>query len=374
MIYLDYAASGIPYEECVELLCRLSLDHYANPGALHTPGSLARGVLNRSRKTLARLLSVRDREVFFTSGGTEANNWGILLGCHQGRGREILAGATEHKSVLESARAMAVQGYRTRLIYPDSSGLFSPEAVEAAITADTAMLCIQAVNNETGAVQDVEGIARVARKHRVPFLCDGVQSFGHVDLALSHADLISLSAHKFGGPRGIGCLVIRQSLGALPLLHGGGQELGLRSGTENLPAIAAMARAAELACESLEAEDRRLRRLKALLLTKLQEADPNITENIATDRSHPGILNCHIPGISAEALAVRLDAKGICVSPGAACSARDPEPSHVLLAMGVSRDRASRSLRFSLGRGTSEADIVLTAAAVKEILHNGKER
>ena len=374
MIYLDYAASGIPYEACIELFCQLSLGHYANPGAVHTPGSIARGILNRSRRTMARLLSVRDREVFFTSGGTEANNWGILLGCHQGRGREILVGATEHKSVLECARSMSMQGYRTRLIYPDSNGLFSPEAVAAAITPDTAMICIQAVNNETGTVQDVEAISRVARRHRVPYLCDGVQSFGHVDLDLSHADLISLSAHKFGGPRGIGCLVVRQSLRTRALLHGGGQELGLRSGTENLPAIAAMARAAELACESLEAEGRRLRDLKALLLTKLTEADPHITENSSVPNAHPGILNCHIPGISAEELAVRLDAKGICVSPGAACSARDPEPSHVLLAMGFSRDRASRSLRFSLGRLTTEAEIIQTAAAVKEILRKGKER
>ena len=374
MIYLDYAASSIPYEECVQLLGSLSLTHFANPGALHGPGNQARAVLNRSRKSLARLLGVKDREVFFTSGGTEANNWGILLGCRQGRGREILVSATEHKSVLAAARAMEPRGFRIKLLYPDSSGRISPEAVSAAITSDTAMLCVQAVNNETGVVQDVRAMSEIARQHRVPYLCDGVQSFGHVRQDLTGADLVSLSAHKFGGPRGVGCLVIRQSLHPEPLLHGGGQELGLRSGTENLPAIAAMARAAELAAEGLDREIIRLEMLKNLLLTSLREADPRITANADPSLSSPGIVNFHFPGISAEELTVRLDARGICVSPGAACSARDNQPSHVLLAMGHSRERAAQSLRFSLGRNTTEADIAQTVAAIEDILHIRKER
>ena len=374
MIYLDYAASNIPYKECIELFCSMSLNHFGNPGAIHTSGNQARAILNRSRKTLAGLLGVRDREIFFTSGGTEANNWAVLLGCCQGHGREILVGATEHKSVLASARAMERRGFRVRILQPDRHGIFSPESVSAAVTSDTAMICIQAVNNETGVIQDVAALSRVARQHRVPFLCDAVQSFGHVAQDLSGADLISLSAHKFGGPRGVGCLVIRQSLQVQPLLHGGGQELGLRSGTENLPAIAAMARAAELSAQQLASESLRLVRLKTLFLSKLKEISADIEDNAPVDQTHPGILNCYFPGISAEELTVRLDAKGICVSPGAACSARDSEPSHVLRAMGYSPERAGQSLRFSFGRSTTQDEILQTASAIADILHPRKER
>lgn len=365
MIYLDYAASCVPFAEAAELHCRLSLACYAGPGALHGPGSEARGILNKSRKTLARLLAVRDREVFFTSGGTESNNWAVKLGCRLGRGKTILVGAAEHKSVLEPACAMEKEGFRVKRLFPDENGHITPDALKASLTPDVCLVCIQAVNNETGAVQDVEGISRITHAARVPFLCDGVQSFGHVDLPLHKADLITLSAHKFGGLRGTGCLIVRYPYTLPPLLHGGGQELGARSGTENVPGIAAMALAAEMALAQLPEEQIRLSALRDRLLAGLQETDPEIRVN--AEPGHPGILNCYFPGISAEALTAKLSNKGICVSPGAACAARDPQPSHVLLAMGCPAQRASRSVRFSLGRNTTEAEIEETLAAIAEV-------
>lgn len=366
MIYLDYAASCPPFAESAELACRLSLSHYANPGALHDSGAQARGILNRSRKTMAQLLGCRDREIFFTSGGTEANNWAVKLGCRQGRGKTILAGGTEHASILDAARAMEAEGYRLKLLPTDENGHISPQVLKESLTEDTCLVCIQAVNNETGAVQDVAGIAAVTHAARVPFLCDAVQSFGHLDLPLHKADFITLSAHKFGGPRGVGCLAVRYPYTLPPLLHGGGQELGLRSGTENVPGIAAMALAAERAVEMMDGENARLAILSAQLMAGLQALDPGIRVNGMPD--HPGIRNCWFPGRSAEALTAKLSLRGICVSPGAACAARDPQPSHVLLAMGYCRERASQSLRFSLGRNTSEEDIRETIAALKEIL------
>ena len=365
MIYLDYAASCVPFAEAAELSCRLSMSHYASPGALHTPGDLARGILNESRKTMAQLLQVRDREVFFTSGGTEANNWAVKLGCRQGRGRTILVGAAEHKSVLDAAYAMEKEGFRVKLLPSDEAGHISPAALEAALTGDVCLVCIQAVNNETGAVQDVEAISRITRSARVPFLCDAVQAFGHVALPLHRADLITLSAHKFGGLRGVGCLAVRYPYTLAPLLHGGGQELGLRSGTENVPGIAAMAYAARRALEELPAEQERLAGLAGKLLDGLREMEPRLQVN--GESGHPGILNCRFPGIRAEALTAKLSVKGICVSPGAACAARDPKPSHVLLAMGYSADRASQSIRFSLGRNTTEEEIEETLAAIGEV-------
>lgn len=365
MIYLDYAASCPPYPEGAELACRLSLSHFASPGAIHDAGSGARKVLNDSRKTMARLLNVRDREVFFTSGGTEGNNWAVKLGVKQGRGRTILVGAAEHKSVLDAALAMEKEGYRVKKLSPDQGGHITPAALEAALTADVCLVCIQAVNNETGAVQDIAALSAITHRAKVPFLCDGVQGFGHVEQPLHQADFLTLSAHKFGGVRGAGCLVVRWPYTLAPLLHGGGQELGLRSGTENIPGIAAMAYAAERALGELPGEGARLAGLSEQLLTGLKEIFPGMKVN--GEPGHPGILNCYFPGISAEAMTAKLSARGICVSPGAACAARDPKPSHVLLAMGYTPDRASQSVRFSLGRNTTAAEIAQTLEAVKAV-------
>lgn len=372
MIYLDYAASAPPFEACAKRMQDVMLSTFGNPGSLHRAGGEARKILQESRRTVARELKVQDREVFFTSGGTEANNWAVKLGCLTGPGKEILAFAAEHKSVLEAARAMEPLGYRVKLLYPDSSGRLLPETVEQAMGVDSALLCVQAVNNETGVLQDVEALARIARKNRVPYLCDAVQSFGHLSQPLHKADLITLSAHKFGGPRGVGCLVARYPYIPQPLLHGGGQELGLRSGTENLPGIAGMAMAAELSVKQLPQEQLRLEDLSRQLLEGLRLAEPRLEVNGNAPRQ-PGILNCRFPGISAEEMVVRLDLEGICVSAGAACAARDPQPSHALLAMGCSRTHAGESVRFSLGRNTTQEEILQTIKAVEKILH-GKRK
>jgi len=375
MIYLDYAASAPPYPEAIAEMSLVALEAYGNPGGLHRASETARGILQESRKKIAQALGAAEYEVFFTSGGTEANNWAVQLGCRLGKGKTILVGATEHKSVLQPALAMKQLGYRVELLYPDKTGRIPPETVRSAITADTALLCIQAVNNETGTLQDIGEISRIARSCHVPFLCDAVQSFGHLALPLNCADYVTLSAHKFGGPRGVGCLIARQNCLPQPLIHGGGQELGLRSGTENLPGIAAMTLAAELSCAALGEEQNRLSALTSLLLAGLREAEPGLTVNGDPICGHPGILNCRFPGISGEELTAKLDRKGICVSPGAACGARDPKPSHVLLAMGRSEAYARESIRFSPGRNTTEEEILRTVAAVKEILvPNRKEQ
>ena len=371
MIYLDYAASAPPYPQVAEKVRQVMIDAYGNPGAIHQAGNHARWILHESRRCLARLLNVREQEVFFTSGGTEANNWAVKLGCRNGDRRHIVVAATEHKSVLEAVRQMETQGYTVTRLQPDKDGRITPEAVDAALTANTALLCVQAVNNETGVIQDVEAIAALAKKKGVRYLCDAVQSFGHVEQPLHKADFISISAHKLGGPRGVGCLVVRYPHRLPPLIHGGGQELGHRSGTENLPGIAGFALAAQLSMDSLKEEEVRLQSLTDTLLEKLKEAVPTLEVNGGNHR-HPGILNCHFPGITAEEMVARLDLKGICASPGAACAASDPKPSHVLLAMGYPEQRAKESVRFSVGRLTTTDEIDATAQAVASITKNIK--
>lgn len=367
MIYLDYAASTPPYPQAVQTQLELSLCAFGNPGAIHTAGNQSRKILHESRLSIARLLKVREQEVFFTSGGTEANNWAVKFGCVKGR-HHIVASAAEHKSVLEPLKDMERQGYRVTYVRPDGNGRISVESVQQAITADTGLIVIQAVNNETGVIQDVGAFAALAKKQGARYFCDAVQSFGHVSQDLEKADLISLSAHKIGGPRGVGCLVVRYPAFIAPLLQGGGQEQNRRSGTENLPGIAGFAAAAELAMAELAAETIRLQSLTDELARKLKEIVPNLVINGENAPRHPGILNCRFPGISGDEMAVRLDLKGICVSPGAACGARDGKPSHVLLAMGQTEQQAAEAVRFSIGRLTTQEEIETTARAVAEIL------
>ena len=369
MIYLDYAASAPPYPEVMDLMRRTALDCFGNPGAIHRAGAAARKVLQDSRRNVAKAAKVRPEEVFFTSGGTEANNWAIQIGASIPGKRHIVCSAAEHSSVLEPVRRLEQKGFAVTWLNPDRNGLISPEAAEAALRADTALLCVQAVNNETGVVQEVEALAKIARRHHVRFFCDGVQSFGHVGQALHKADLLSISAHKLGGPRGVGCLIVRMPLIPAPMIHGGGQEFGLRSGTENLPGIAGFALAARLSTERLDAEQARLENLRRTLEDSLRTVCPEVRFAGAGVR-RSSILSCRFPGISAEEMVLRLDSMGICASPGAACAARSAAPSHVLLAMGCSPREASEFVRFSLGRGTTEAEILETAAAIRSIYHN----
>lgn len=373
MIYLDYAATSPPFPEVIDCVTRVALTTFGNPGALHQAGAEARKILRSSRFVLAQAANVRPEEIFFTSGGTEANNWGILIGCDVPGKKHIICSAAEHSSVLEPVRQMEQKGYHVTYLNPDRRGVLSPDAVAAAIRSDTALLCVQAVNNETGVLQDIDALARIAKKHRVRFFCDGVQSFGHVAQNLHKADIISLSAHKLGGPRGIGCLIVRLPVIASPMLHGGGQEFGLRSGTENLPGIAGFALAAQRSAELLPTEQPRLAHLCRLLEETLKTVCPDVRfAGEGAPRSR--ILSCRFPGISAEEMVLRLDAHDICASPGAACAARSSAPSHVLLSMGYTAVEASEFVRFSPGHGTTEAEIRQTAEIIKAICDKRSHR
>ena len=365
MIYLDYAASSVPFPKAIDISASTARDTYGNPGALHGAGTAARKLLQESRKTVARLLQVRPEEVFFTSGGTESNNWAVRAGCRIPGKKHIVCSAAEHSSVLEAVRRMQRQGYAVTYLEPGPGGIISPKAVEAALRSDTALLCVQAVNNETGVIQDVQALAAAAHRHGVRYLCDAVQSFGHVSQPLHSADLISLSAHKLGGPRGVGCLVIRYPNTLEPLIDGGGQEFSLRSGTENLPGIAGFAAAAELSCRELSRQQRP-RNLTALLEAELRAMDPGI-QIAGENNPRSSILSCAFPGFSGEEMVMRLSLKGICVSPGAACAARSGAPSHVLLSMGYSPENAARFVRFSPGWNTTEDEILKTIEAIQTI-------
>lgn len=367
MIYLDYAASSPPFSEVIEKMGQVAQTHFSNPGGLHTAGASARQILQKSRAILAQSTNVRPEEIFFTSGGTESNNWAVVCGCGNGSKKHIVCSAAEHSSVLEAVRRMAQKGYEVTYLNPSHDGCILPEAVKNALRPDTALLCVQAVNNETGVLQDVDALADLAHRHGVRYFCDGVQSFEHVPQNLHKADLISLSAHKLGGPRGVGCLIVRQPNLIDPLIVGGGQEFGYRSGTENLPGIAGFALAASLSARNLAQEQPRLQALLSLLESELRQIAPDmVVAGAGAPRS--SILCCAFPGMSGEEMVMRLDLKGICASPGAACAAASGQPSHVLRSMGYSPKEAAEFVRFSPGRNTTRDEIIQTAAAIADIL------
>lgn len=371
MVYLDYSAHCPMYGEVADKMHELARMPLGSPGGIHAAAGEARRLMQQSRRELAELLRVRPQELFFSSGGTESNNWAIKSGLVPGGKRHTVVSASGHKSVLESARAMESRGWAVSYVQPDESGLISPAAVAAALRPDTGLISVESVNNETGVVQDVEGLAELAHSRGILLHLDAVQSFGHSPLPHEKADMLSLSAHKLGGPAGVGLLVLRQPLILPPLIHGGGQELGLRSGTENVCGIAGFALAARLSCRDMESEHKRLLELTGAFEDMLYSNAPGVEINAAAAVRQPGIVNCHFPGISGEELVTRLDMQGICASPGAACAARDAAPSHVLLSMGLGRERAVASVRFSMGRGTDMEQLQYTARTLGKIL--GKE-
>lgn len=368
MIYLDHCASSPMRPEVAEHMYRILTTSCGNPNAIHCAGGTARSLIQESRRTLAHLLQVEEREVFFTSGGTESNNWAIKSGALANTGQHIVVSSTEHKSVLRSAEAIKARGFSVTYVHPDSNGIIHAEELESAIRPNTTLISIHASNNETGVLQDIAAIADLAHAHRICFHCDAVQSFGHVHQPFCKADLLSLSAHKLGGPVGVGCLVIRQPTRLVPLLDGGRQELGLRSGTENAAGISAFALAASLAIQQLTETQQHLAFLENRLLQGITQIYPQVVVHGGTANRLPGVMNLRFPGITGEELLMRLDLQGICISAGAACASHDPQPSHVLLAMGLSPQHAKESVRISLGYTTTPQDIDSTLLAISQIL------
>jgi cysteine desulfurase len=338
--------------------------HTANPSAAYSAAGEGRKALRQARELLSRAIGCDRAELFFTSGGTEANNWAF-----EGvRGKHVVVSAIEHSSVLEAARA---RGCRVSLVMSDANGVITPEAVEQALQPDTALISVQLINNETGVVHPVGQIGKLARSRRILYHCDAVQAFGHIPLNVKTicADLLSASGHKLYGPRGAGFLYVRSGVQLPALISGGGQENGRRSGTENIPAIAGFRVAAELALADLEERAARERGLVAQLTEALCTAIPGakvLGEHV--DRA-PGVCAVLLPGLSSEYAIAQLDLMGIQVSGGAACAARLAQPSHVYRAMGLGEPEAACVLRFSPGRSTTTEEIRAAADAVIEVYH-----
>ena len=371
-IYLDYAATTPLDARVLAAMQPYQTEFYGNPSSLHSFGQAARRAVARAREQTAALVGASSDEVFFTSGGTESDNWALRGIAEEqraaGRGAHIVTSTIEHAAVRESCRHLEACGFSVTEIPVDGEGRVDPAAVEAALRADTVLVSIMTANNEVGTIQPIAEIGAVVRARGIPFHTDAVQAAGHIplDVNVLNVDALSFSAHKFCGPKGIGALYLRRGTKIMPLICGGAQERDLRAGTENVAAIVGCGKAAEIARAEQCAEEARLRVYTEFLRTELSSID-GISFHGAPDQRLSGILNFGIQGIAQDTMLIRLDLAGFAVSAGSACSAGAARPSHVLQAMGVCAEEARTSIRVSLGRFTEHEDVLSFAETVTEL-------
>ena len=407
MIYLDHAATTAVSKSVREAMLPYFSEDYGNPSSLYLFAQKAKKAVEDSRRSIAGLLGVNPREVYFTSGGTEADNWAILSAFYSAMGKKsslsgseaeqksslsgsevagsevagqkqrqphIICSAIEHHAILESCKFAESLGARVSRIPVDREGFLDLEALEQAITEDTVLISVMAANNEMGTIQDLRAIGEIAKKHGVLFHTDAVQAFGQIPLFLEEMgiDLLSASAHKLHGPKGVGLLVIRKGVRLPAFLHGGAQERGFRAGTENVPGIVGFAKAAEEAFAGMSEREKRKRELQKLFFRRLLEEVPRIKITgvnpleASGEKRLSGNVHICIEGIEAESLLLLLDQKGICASAGSACASGSVEPSHVLLALGKSHVEAYSGLRLSFEEDLKEEELEFTVEAIRE--------
>jgi len=362
-IYLDHNATTPLLPAVIERMMAVLRDEFGNPSSVHHFGQQAKALLDDARSEVANLIGAEPSEVLFTSGGTEADNIAIRGAAEAlettGR-RHLVASAIEHEAVLNTLKALAKRGWRTTLLTVDQSGIASPAALREALAEDTAVVSVMHANNEIGTIQPIAELARLAHERGALFHTDAVQSAGKipVDVKALGVDLLSMSAHKFYGPKGVGALWIRRGLRVMPLLTGGRQERSRRAGTENVAGIVGMGVAARTASGKMEDEGRRLSALRDRLEAGILRSVPGTAVNGSASARVPNTTNISFDRTEAESLLIALDLQGVAVSTGSACSSGTLEPSHVLKAMGFNSHRTQNSIRFSLGAANTEAEIV----------------
>lgn len=370
MIYADHAATTKISETAkLAMLSAMEKDWY-NPSSLYTPGQQASGTLMDARVRIARCLGCLPKEIYFTSGGSEADNQAILsaaaIGKRQGK-MHIISTAFEHHAVLHTLKKLEKEGFEITLLDVGEKGIVSPEQVEKAIRPDTALVTVMYANNEIGTIQPIREIGAVCRQNGVLFHTDAVQAAGHLPINVEEdqVDMLSLSAHKFNGPKGIGVLYAKTGVFLTNLIEGGGQERGKRAGTENLPAIVGMAAALEEACSLQKERSIYVTKLREQLINGLKKIPGALLNGDATNRL-PGNVNFCFPDTEAEGLLLLLDNKGICASSGSACTSGFLDPSHVLLAIGRDKETARGSLRLTLDYENTKEEVEMIIKAVAE--------
>ncbi len=375
MIYLDHNATTPCAPEVVEEMKRWHTEMFFNPSSIYSPSQEARKAVEDARGKIARFLDALPAEIIFTSGGTESNNialTGTALAMRN-KGNHIITSLIEHHAVLNTCKFLEKQfGFQTTYLPVDRYGIVDPGDVRKAITEKTILISIMAANNEIGTIEPIEEIGKIAREYNITFHCDGVQIAGKLPVSVKklNVDFFSISAHKFYGPKGIGALYARKGVRFRPITYGGHQEKGLRPGTENVPAIIGMAKACEIAKNSMFEDASREKILRDELEKRLVEKIPEIQVNGHPEKRLYNTSNICVKYVEGESMLLHLDFEGICASSGSACTSGSLEPSHVLLALGITPEIAHGSLRFSLGRANTMADIEKVSELLPKIVEN----
>ena len=371
-IYADHAATTAMSEAAIAAMTQCMREEYGNPSSLYRIGQQAKETLENARQEIAAVINAEPREIYFTSGGSEADNQAIrsaaLAGKRKGK-NHIISTAFEHHAVLHTLEQLKTEGFEVTLLDVHTNGVVRPEEVEAAIRPETCLVTVMTANNEIGTIQPIREIGEICRARKVPFHTDAVQAVGplDIDVKAENIDYLSASAHKFHGPKGVGFLYARKGLPLLPLINGGAQEKGKRAGTENLPGIVGMAAALKESVSERDAEAARLTVLRDRLIAGLNEI-PHSSLNGDAEKRLPGNVSFCFEGIEGESLLLLLDEKGISASSGSACTSGSLDPSHVLLAIGRVHDVAHGSLRLTLGRENTPEDVDEIIAAVKDVV------
>jgi len=374
--YLDYNATTPVDPAVLEAMLPFLADSFGNASSIHSSGQRARAAVDRARDSVAKLLGAKPSEIVFTSGGTESDNlaiFGLTAGVaakSAGARKHIITTAIEHHAVLNSCQELQKQGLDVTFVSVGSSGVVDPEEIRRALRSETILISVMHANNELGTIQPIEEIGRIAAEADVYFHCDAVQSAGKLALDVNQlgVDLLSISAHKIYGPKGVGALYVRTGTPLAPQSHGGHHERDLRRGTENVPGIVALGKAAELAIENLQTDSERIAALRDRLEHSVLELVPSAQVNGDSSHRLPNTSNLSFEAAGGEAMLIALDLLGVECATGAACSSGAVEPSHVLLAIGLSPDQARSSLRFSLGRQTTDEEIDHAIAKIPEVV------
>lgn len=372
MIYLDNAATTKMAPEVLEAMLPYFTEYYGNPSTIYALGGSAKKAVNKARKTIAESIGAKMEEIYFTAGGTESDNWALkaVAEAYKGKGKHIITTSIEHHAILHTCDYLKKQGYEITYLDVDSDGLVSPDKIKEAIRPDTILISVMFANNEIGTIEPIEEIGKIAKEHGILFHTDAVQAFGQLPIHVDqmHIDLLSASAHKLNGPKGIGFLYIRTGVKMSSFIHGGAQERSRRAGTENVSGIVGFGAAVERAMDIMEEKAKKEESLRDYLIERFEKEIPYCFLNGHRTKRLPNNANVSFRFIEGESLLIMLDMKGICASSGSACTSGSLDPSHVLLAIGLKHEEAHGSLRITLSEENTMEEMDAVVDAVKEIV------
>jgi len=372
MIYLDNAATTRLKKEALEAMMPYLTDDFANPSSVHKMARGPRNAVDEARKSIANVINAQKSEIYFTSGGTESDNWAIKNGPKMlsDKGKHIIVSSIEHHAIIESARYMESCGYDVTFLKVDGNGLVNMDKLKSAVRNDTVLISIMTANNEIGTIEPIAEIGAFAREKGIIFHTDAVQAVGHIpmDVQAMNIDMLSVSGHKFGGPKGIGFLYIRKGLNIQSFMDGGAQENGMRAGTTNVPGIIGMAKALEVSTAEMDTANEKMIAMRDHCIERIEKEIPNCRLNGDRKKRLPGNVNFTFCGVGEGScgLPMLMNFNDICVSTGSACAASSSEPSHVLLAIGVPREDANGSIRITLSEDNTMEEIDRTVDVLKE--------